>query len=136
MLRPESRARARALQLLYAHEFLDEPVHELARGLVLLGIPRDDVLARAVRLAGDVLEHALEMDAQVEEVVEHWRPERIGVIERNILRIALHELLMETAPPRVIIDEAVRLAQRFAGVKAPAFVNGVLDRLARRAGRL
>jgi N utilization substance protein B len=124
------------LQLLYAHEFLDEPVHELARGLVLLGIPRDDVLARAVRLAGDVLEHALEMDAQVEEVVEHWRPERIGVIERNILRIALHELLMETAPPRVIIDEAVRLAQRFAGVKAPAFVNGVLDRLARRAGRL
>jgi N utilization substance protein B len=70
------------------------------------------------------------------EVVEHWRPERIGVIERNILRIALHELLMETAPPRVIIDEAVRLAQRFAGVKAPAFVNGVLDRLARRAGRL
>ncbi len=124
------------MQLLYAHEFLDEPVHELARGLVLLGIPRDDVLARAVRLAGDVLEHALEMDAQVEEVVEHWRPERIGVIERNILRIALHELLMETAPPRVIIDEAVRLAQRFAGVKAPAFVNGVLDRLARRAGRL
>lgn len=136
MLRPESRARARALQLLYAREFLDKPVSELARGLVHLGIPHDDVLARAVRMAEGVLAHAVELDARVQEVVEHWRPERIGLIERNILRIALHELVSEMAPPRVIIDEAVRLAQRFAGSKAPAFVNGVLDRLARRAGRL
>lgn len=124
------------MQLLYAREFLDEPVSELARRLVLLGIPHDDVLARAAHLAQGVLAHVAELDARVQDVVEHWRPERIGMIERNILRIALHELVSETAPPRVIIDEAVRLAQRFAGTKAPAFINGVLDRLARRAGRL
>ncbi len=136
MLRPESRARARALQLLYAREFVDESIRELANRTVMLGVPRDRVLDQAVALATGVVDHVRELDADVSEAVEHWRPERLGLIERNILRLALHELLTERAPPRVVIDEAVQLAHRFAGSKAPAFVNGVLDRLARRAGRL
>ncbi len=136
MLRPESRARARALQLLYAREFVDESIRELANRMVMLGVPRDRVLDQAMALATGVVDHLRELDADVSEAVEHWRPERLGLIERNILRLALHELLTERAPPRVVIDEAVQLAHRFAGSKAPAFVNGVLDRLARRAGRL
>ncbi len=136
MLRPESRARARALQLLYAHEFVAEPARELARRLVAMGVPRDDALARAITLAHDVLAAADRLDIQIAEGVEHWRPERVGLVERNILRLALFELLTEETPPRVVIDEALELAHRFAGPKAPAFVNGVLDSLARRAGRL
>jgi len=62
--------------------------------------------------------------------------ERIGAVERNILRLALYELEEGEAAPAVIINEAVRLAHWFAGAKAPAFVNGVLDALARRLGRL
>lgn len=136
MLRPESRTRARALQLLHAREFVDQSLRQLADRLVTAGVPRNGVLEDALALAQGVLQRREELDADVAKVVEHWRPERIGLIERNILRLALYELLVERAPPRVIIDEAVQLAHRFAGPKAPAFVNGVLDGLARRAGRL
>jgi N utilization substance protein B len=84
----------------------------------------------------DVAQHVTELDAAIAEAVEHWRPERIGVIEQCILRLALRELVRGETPPKVAISEAVRLARWFAGAKAPGFVNGVLDALARRAGRL
>ncbi len=62
--------------------------------------------------------------------------ERVGGIEKNILRIALAELDEAATPPRVVIDEAVKLAHWFAGAKAPAFINGVLDAVAREQGLL
>jgi N utilization substance protein B len=61
---------------------------------------------------------------------------RIAVVERNILRLAIQELTEASVPPKVAIDEAVRLAHWFGGAKAPGFVNGVLDRIARTAGLL
>lgn len=92
--------------------------------------------ADAVRLAEAVATDVERLDHQVAEAVEHWRPERIGVVERIVLRLAVHELLVGTAPAPVVIDEAIRLARWFAGPRAPAFVNGVLDPIARRLGRL
>jgi len=89
-------------------------------------------LALAERVAADVAR----LDAEIAQSAEHWRLERIGTVERNILRLGTLELLGEETPPAVAIDEAVRLAKWFAGPKAPAFVNGVLDALARRLGRL
>ena len=62
--------------------------------------------------------------------------ERLGAIERNILRLALAELAEGATPARVVLDEAVRLAHWFAGARAPAFVNGILDAVARDAGAL
>jgi len=69
---------------------------------------------------------------------DNWRLSRIATVERNILRLAIHELQRANpdAPPKVIIDEAVRLAHWFGGARAPAFVNGVLDRVARELGVL
>ncbi|MGH7581488.1 MAG: transcription antitermination protein NusB, partial [Gemmatimonadales bacterium] len=61
---------------------------------------------------------------------------RIAVVERNILRLAIHELRLGDVPPKVAIDEAVRLAHWFGGARAPGFVNGVLDGIARATGRL
>ncbi len=87
-------------------------------------------------LASAVASDADRLDAEIEAAVEEWRLSRLGTVEHNILRLALHELLVQTAPPRVVINEAVRLAHWFAGLKAPAFINGVLDTLARRHGRL
>jgi N utilization substance protein B len=91
---------------------------------------------RSEELAEAVASDAERLDVEIEAAVEAWRLSRLGTVEHNILRLALHELLAQTAPPRVVIDEAVRLAHWFAGLKAPAFVNGVLDALARRHGRL
>jgi N utilization substance protein B len=61
---------------------------------------------------------------------------RIAVVERNILRLAILELRRGEVPPKVVIDEAVRLAHWFGGARAPGFVNGVLDGIARATGRL
>lgn len=82
---------------------------------------------RAAELARRAVQGAVETDARLARLAEHWRLERVGLVERSILRLALAELTEGTTPPRVVIDEAVRLAQWFAGAKAPPFVNGVLD---------
>jgi N utilization substance protein B len=94
------------------------------------------VLEAAERLAAQVVSSADELDREIGDAADNWRLERIGAIERNILRIGLHELIAAEVPAPVCINEAVRLAHWFAGSKAPAFVNGVLDTLARRLGRL
>ncbi len=137
MIRLETRRRARALQLLYAID-AGPAVGETAayQGLARLTGPEPGVLDEAHGLVEGILAHSEELDALAKEAAEHWRPERIATVERNILRIGIHELVVGVTPPRVAIDEAVWLAQRFAGARAPAFVNGVLDRVARNLGRL
>jgi len=90
----------------------------------------------AETLATAVVGDLERLDGEIAETADRWRLERIGVVERNILRLALHELQIDSAPARVVIDEAMRLARWFAGPKAPPFINGVLDTLARRHGRL
>jgi transcription antitermination protein NusB len=135
--RPETKARARALQLLYSwelsgHPSIDTVVTRLARtyGRTPVGYDRGaELAARAV--AGQA-----EYDARLARIAEHWRLERVGVIERNILRLAMAELDEGATPPRVVLDEAVKLAHWFGGGKSPAFVNGVLDTIARELGRL
>src|SRR5207245_10666009 len=73
---------------------------------------------------------------RVADAAEHWRFDRVGVVEKSILRLALAELAEGATPPRVVIAEAVKLAHWFAGAKAPAFVHGVLDAGARDYGAL
>jgi N utilization substance protein B len=137
MLRRETRVRARALQILYAWELRHRPaVRLVADGLYQLHGGRDRVWDRAEAMAEAVAEAAARLDAEVAQDIERWRLARVGVIERNILRLAAHELLAAETPAPIVISEAVRLAHWFAGAKAPPFVNGVLDALARRVGRL
>ena len=75
-----------------------------------------------------------ELDAELTEVTTNWRLERLGAIERCVLRLGAAELSQGSTPPRVIIQEAVRLAERFGSAQSARFVNGVLDALARRMG--
>lgn len=137
MQRLETRARARALQLLYSWELSGRPAFAtvVARVAGMYGAwARSD--ERAAQLASRAVAGASGFDAQLARLADNWRLERVGVVERNILRLALAELAEATTPPRVVIDEAVRLAQWFAGAKAPPFVNGVLDAAARELGVL
>lgn len=134
MLRPETKARARALQLLYAWETQDRPPLADVAAELVEGDSRP--WQRGLALADGVVADLARLDAEIARTAENWRLDRIGVVERNILRLGTLELTGEQTPPAVAIDEAVRLARWFAGPKAPAFVNGVLDALARRLGRL
>ncbi len=137
MIRTETRRRARALQLLYVHEAIPAATEaEVFRGLARLTGPEPEVLDEARALADGVLSQRDALDQLAMAAADNWRLERIATVERNILRLAIHELTVGVAPPKVIIDEAIWLAQRFAGNRAPAFINGVLDQVARRMGRL
>ncbi len=137
MLRHESRMRARALQLLYALEITGDTTTAAGAdgvakitGEVRLVIDDAEPMVRAIR------EHQAELDRLAQAAADNWRLERIATVERNILRIAIHEMQRGDVPVKVVIDEALWLAHRFAGDRAPAFINGVLDRVARDLGRL
>ena len=111
-------------------------VAQVALGVMGQDRRRVESLAGAEELANEVVSEVVALDNRISETADNWRLDRIGTIERNILRLGLHELLGGKVPPAVTISEAVRLAHWFAGSKAPAFVNGVLDSLARQLGRL
>jgi N utilization substance protein B len=135
-LRIETKTRARALQMLYAWEAQGHPPMEMVSELPGEFKLRARDRHRAERLAMAVVSHLEELDRDIESAADNWRFERIGVVEKHILRLGLHEIKTADVPAPVAIDEAVKLAQWFAGAKAPGFVNGVLDSLARRLGRL
>jgi N utilization substance protein B len=136
-LRPETRARARALQLLYAWETEGRPpLEELVRRIGSLTRTAPDVLQRAAALAQGVIGELESLDAIFAGATLHWRLERLALIDRNILRLAVYELTHGLAPPKVVIDEALWLAHRFSGAQSPGFINGVLDQVAHAQGYL
>jgi N utilization substance protein B len=137
MLRRETKGRARALQILYAWELQGRPSMRLtATGLARLTGPEPLTLDYAEALATAVSIDIDALDRATQAAADNWRINRLGAIERNILRLGVYELREATVPPKVAIDEAVRLAQWFGGAKSPGFVNGVLDRVAHQLGRL
>jgi transcription antitermination protein NusB len=145
--RVETRARARALQALYAWDMRNgaatSPSAAVATQLPRVAARVWDDLAIAPEergvaepLVNTVAAHAPAIDAGLEAVTTNWRLSRLGAIERSVLRLAAAELTLGRTPPRVVIQEAVHLAERFGTATSARFVNGVLDALARRMGRL
>ena len=115
-------ARRTALFLLYQWDVTEQPLASLYEGEV-------DPFARETAEA--VVANAAELDSRITEASEGWTADRLGAIERNILRIALHELDGEDVPDEVAIDEAVTLAKRYATDDAARLVNGILGRIVR-----
>ena len=74
-----------------------------------------------------------EIDKQIAAKSEHWRVERMAVVDRNILRLAIYELRLAELPAPVVIDEALELARQFSSDESLAFINGVLDAVHRQA---
>ena len=135
--RLETRGRARALQALYAADMRDfTQLKRIASQVFddLSIVPEERVFASA--LIATVAEHGAKIDAALSDVTDNWRFERLGAIERSVLRVAAAEFQREEAPVKVVLQEAVRLAERFGTERSARFVNGVLDAYARRLGRL
>ena len=135
--RTETRARVRAIQALYAWDMRGGRDLERVADHVWDHLP----IAPDVRKAAAVLIHVYagrraELDRELKAVTENWRMERLGAIERSVLRVAATELSIAETPPRVVLQESIRLAERFGTPQSARFVNGVLDALARRMGRL
>jgi N utilization substance protein B len=89
-------------------------------------------LPYATQLLDELGGHVQQIDEQVQKALSNWRLERLSVIDRNILRLATAEMMfMDDVPPRVSIQEAILLAEKYGTVDSPRFVNGVLDALMR-----
>jgi N utilization substance protein B len=115
-------ARRTALFLLYQWDVTGQPLASLYEGEV-------DPFARETAEA--VAAEAAELDRRITEAAEDWTADRLGAIERNILRIALYELDGSEVPDEVAINEAVTLAKRYATDDAARLVNGILGRIVR-----
>jgi N utilization substance protein B len=135
--RVETRGRSRALQALYAWD--------VRQGEDLLSVARrvwDDLLVPpserefAEKLLSWIVADRAQIDSDLSEVTTHWRIERLGAIERCVLRLGAAEMAQGSTPPKVVIQECVRLAERYGTEKGSSFVNGVLDAHARRIGAL
>jgi N utilization substance protein B len=93
----------------------------------------DDAFVIARRLFDGVVERVEELDRRIVEQAENWRLERMPVVDRNILRLAVFELISDPEVPEiVVIDEAIELAKKFGSERSGAFVNGLLDALVKR----
>lgn len=135
--RERRRSRARAIQALYAWEM--SGAGDLAR---VAGRLFDDLSVTAAereqasRLLRRIITDQKKIDRQLSDLTTNWRLERIGVIERCVLRVAAAELLGDDTPPRVVLQEAVSLAERFGSPESARFVNGIVDSMAREMGRI
>jgi len=138
---PRHRAREAAVQMLYQWEVGRQSMPEVLRTFWLhdrAPAPRlsDDHRLFAERLAAGVAEQVANIDPMIAEGSEHWRLERMNVMDRLILRLAVYEFLQEReTPSRVIINEALELARTFSGDDAVRFINGLLDAIRRRLER-
>jgi N utilization substance protein B len=115
-------ARRTALFLLYQWDLTGQPLASLYEG---------DVDEYALLTAEAVATHAEELDRRIDAAAEGWTADRLGVVERNVLRIAIAELERGEIPVEVAINEAVSLAKRYASDDAGRLVNGILGRIAR-----
>jgi transcription antitermination protein NusB len=115
-------ARRQALFLLYQWDVTGQPLASLFEGEV-------DPWAR--ELAEAITGEAGELDRRITDAAEDWTADRLGAVERNVLRIAVHELERGEVPAEVVINEAVELAKRYATEEAGRLVNGILARIQR-----
>jgi N utilization substance protein B len=124
------RARHQALHILYQREITDEPLSLiLAKGTYCEedGVPSD--FCR--QLLFGIESHQARIDATIEEISENWTLSRMPLVDRNILRLAVFELLyLDDVPDSVSINEAVEMAKLYGGEDSSKFVNGMLGRLA------
>ncbi|MBI4487376.1 MAG: transcription antitermination factor NusB [Acidobacteria bacterium] len=95
--------------------------------------PADELRAFASSLATDTVERLATIDPLIAETADRWRPERMAILDRLILRMAICELMRDGGPPpAVVINEALELARSFSGEESVKFINGILDAIRKK----
>jgi len=128
------RSRTRALQVLFAWDMRQEPI-DLAIAHYYDTLHSEETETEnqlkpdkfMEDLARGTVANAAEIDKKIEAKAANWRLERMAVVDRNILRLAIYELGLKDLPGPVVIDEALELARQFSGDESLSFINGVLD---------
>jgi N utilization substance protein B len=139
------RSRQRALQVLYQWDMTKRPVDEAIRAFYDTldadksadepmeepeEVPGEELSGRdpfMEELARGASQMAADIDHRIAAKSEHWKLERMPIVDRNILRLGIYEMSLRDTPAVVVIDEALELARQFSGEESVKFINGVLD---------
>jgi transcription antitermination protein NusB len=126
-----SKSREFALQMLFQWEMGRETPARLEKAFWKGARAEGTTREFANQLFEGVAAETERLDALIEAHADNWRVGRMSVVDRAILRLASYELTRTSAPPKVVLDEAIELAKKFSGDDAAPFVNGVLDAIVR-----
>ena len=131
------RSRKRALQVLFEWDMrrdsIDAAIEHYYETLHSEEVePRRKPDKFMEELVRGTVANAKEIDQRIEQRSERWRLERMPVVDRNILRLAIHELSLNVIPAPIVIDEALELARQFSGDESVSFINGILDAVHRQ----
>jgi transcription antitermination factor NusB len=129
-LRKRSKARESALQILYQIDVTGDPVDAVLNQYWYTRNRNPEVVDFANEIVKGTIEHLSEIDAIISQHSESWEISKMPIIDRNILRFAIYEILyMDDIPPKVTIDEAIDLANNYGTPNSGKYINGILDKI-------
>jgi N utilization substance protein B len=135
MKKPASRRHARemALHVLYAMDAAQNSLEDTMRGYRGLQFPRKRAACPFAReLLAKTVSEMKTIDARLQSVIEHWRLNRVSLVDRNLLRLAAAEIFFfDDIPPKVTINEYIEISKIYGDKDSPAFINGILDKVAK-----
>src|SRR5436190_18235086 len=125
---PRRKAREYALQMLFQWDITRDSIDQIAATFFNGQDEEPAVIAFARQLVTQTVENVERIDALIGQHAEHWRLDRMAVVDRNLLRLASQEFLFDKETPKtVVINEAIEIARRFSSHESPQFINGILD---------
>jgi len=132
MIGSRTRSREIALQVLYSVDHLPTPRLEDWEQTIEGTEGSEEIKAFALALTSGVLAERDEIDRLIEKAADNWELRRLAAVDRNVLRLAVHELISrDDIPAKVSINEAIELGKRFSTKQSGGFINGILDRIRR-----
>ncbi len=123
-------ARELALKFLYHSEFNQDDLETQMEQFCERANAQAEIIEFTKMLVEKVFTHAEEINIMLKKFSDHWALERMSMVDRNILRLGICELMFEAStPPKVVINEAVEIAKKFGTEDSPDFINGILDKV-------
>ena len=122
------KAREYALQMLFQWDITRDAIGNVIAGFWASQDEPPAVVEFANQLVVQTVEHVEEIDRLIQRHAEHWRLDRMAIVDRNLLRLATQEFMFDRETPKtVVINEAIEIARRFSAQESPQFINGILD---------
>jgi transcription antitermination factor NusB len=129
-MRKRTQSRELALKFLYLWDIRGDEVLGEMEAYLGEDCSDEEVLSYAEELAAGVIEFQREVDERISAAAQNWELKRLAVVDRNILRIAVFELLRKKdVPPRAVLNEAIEIGKKYSTANSGAFINGVLDKI-------
>ena len=127
------KARELALQMLYQFDLSSNPPRQIVDTFEELQKSKPNTREFAVKIFHGTVENLAKIDEMIAAQADNWRIARMAVVDRNIIRMSIYELLEESETPKlVIIDEAIEIGKKFGTQKSSQFINGILDGILKR----